>query len=244
MKTRVIIVCLLALLPACNEITQSSTVTSYSIPAPLTADQFPPDIDMTSLARLPEVQRADLDVIGQDAFDTYVSPGTGYETGLRGPIGMWMHSPIMAKAIFPLREHVRYGTAKDQRLTELTIISTAREIDNQYEHTAHEGLARDAGLEEEIIGFVKYRRPFSEAPDIPGFGEPERTIVQFVREVISEEKVSSETFARAIELFGRDGVTDLVGLIGYYNLVAITLKAFDVHHPPGRELLLPIASGE
>lgn len=242
MKNRVMLICLIALLSACNETTQSSTTPApvYSIPAPLTAEQFPPDIDMTSLARLPEVQRSDLDMIGQDAFDTYVNPGTGYETGLRGPIGMWMHSPVMAKAIFPLREHVRYGTAKDQRLTELTIISTAREIDNQYEHTAHEGLARDAGLEEEIIDFVKYRRPFSEATNIAGFGEAEQTIVKFVREVVSDEKVSTETFSRAIELFGRDGVTDLVGLIGYYNLVAITLKAFDVHHPPGRELLLPV----
>lgn len=237
-------VSLLAMLTACSEVTETSAAPSYSIPPPLTADQFPADIDMVSLARLPEVQREDLDTVGQEAFDTYVSPGTGYETGLRGPIGMWMHSPRMAKAIFPFREHVRYGTAKDQRLTELTIISTAREINNQYEHTAHEGLARTAGLEEEIIEFVKYRRPFSDAPDIDGFGDAERTIVQFVREVVSEDKVSSDTFNRAIALFGRDGVTDLVGLIGYYNLVAITLKAFDVHHPPGRELLLPIAPVE
>lgn len=245
MRTRIVLTSLLVmLLTGCNEVTDATGAVTLTIPPPLTAAQFPRDIDMTSLARLPEVQRADLDAVGQDAFDTYVSPGTGYETGLRGPIGMWMHSPKMAKAIFPLREHVRFGTAKDQRLTELTIISTAREINNQYEHTAHEGLARDAGLEEEIIDFVKYRRPFSEAPEIAGFGDAERTIVQFVREVISEEKVSSETFARAIDLFGRDGVTDLVGLIGYYNLVAITLKAFDVHQPPGRELLLPIAAEE
>jgi hypothetical protein len=32
---------------------------------------------------------------------------------------------------------------------------------------------------------------------------------------------------------------DLVGLIGYYNYVAITLKAFDVQRLPGTELLLP-----
>ncbi len=256
MKTITAILSLLTLLTGCgeapvnNQTINSSTPNSstnsaapvYILPPPLAAAQFPADIDPISLARLPEVQRTELDAPGQDAFDTYVSPGTGYETGLRGPIGMWMHSPALAKAIFPLREHVRFGTAKDQRLTELTIISTAREINNQYEHTAHEGPARDAGLEEEIIEFVKYRRPFSEAPDIVGFGAAERTIIQFVREVVSEEKVSSDTFARAIELFGRDGVTDLVGLIGYYNLVAVTLKAFDVHHPPGRELLLPVAA--
>lgn len=233
---------LFTLLGSCSDSNAPAAQANLVIPPPLSAAQFPADIDSVSLARLPQVERSDLDAVGQDAFDTYVSPGTGYETGLRGPIGMWMHSPRMAKAIFPFREHVRYGTAKDQRLTELAIISTAREISNQYEYTAHEGLAQAAGLEEEIIDFVKYRRPFSEAPDIAAFGPTERTIVQFAREVVSEEKVSTATFNQALELLGREGVTDLVGLIGYYNLVAITLKAFDVHHPPDRDLLLPIAT--
>lgn len=241
MKIRYLIVCLSALLLQCAEEPPERASPQLVLPPPLSAAEFPPDIDMGSLARLPTVQRQDLDAIGQDAFDTYVSPGTGYETGLRGPIGMWMHSPILAKALFPVRERTRYGSQKDQRLTELTIISTAREINNQYEYTAHEGAARTAGLEEEIIDFVKYRRDFADAPAIPTFGITERTLIQFTREVVSEERVSSATFAQALELFGREGVMDLVGLIGYYNLVAITLKAFDVHHPPGRELLLPIA---
>lgn len=240
MKIRSLLLCLPALLIHCSGEPVENASPRYAIPPALTAADFPADIDMTSLARLPEVQREDLDAIGQDAFDTYVSPGTGYETGLRGPIGMWMHSPALAKALFPVRERTRYGTQFDQRLTELTIISTAREISNQYEHTAHEGPARDAGLEEEIIDFVKYRRDFADAPDLPGFGDTERLLIQFTRELISEEIVSAETFARALDRFGREGVMDLVGLIGYYNFVAITLKAFDVHHPPGRDLLLPI----
>ena len=242
MKTLFLLIPLVTLAGGLSYPTTLNAQEAYVIPPPLSAEQFPADIDMTSLARLPQVQRADLDAVGRDAFDTFVSPGTGYETGLRGPIGMWMHSPVLAKAIFPLRERVRYGSAKDQRLTELTIISTAREVSNQYEYTAHEGAARTAGLEEAIIDFVKYRRPFNEAPNIPEFGDAERTIIQFTREVVSEEKVSSETFAKALDIFGREGLTDLVGLIGYYNLVAITLKAFDVHQPPGRELLLPIAT--
>jgi len=241
MKTLSLLITLVTLCSGLGYSDSLGAQETYRIPPALNADQFPADIDMTSLARLPQVQREDLDAVVRDAFDTYVSSGTGYETGLRGPIVMWMHSPVLAKAIFPLRQRVRYGTAKDQRLTELTIISTAREISNQYEYTAHEGAARTAGLEEEIIDFVKYRRPFSEAPTIASFGEEERTIIQFTREVVSEEKVSSATFAKALELFGREGITDLVGLIGYYNLVAITLKAFDVHQAPDRELLLPIA---
>ena len=73
-------------------------------------------------------------------------------------------------------------------------------------------------------------------------GELEKLIIQFTREVVSEPKVSQETFANALALLGPEGVMDLTGLIGYYNFVAMTLKAFDVQRQPGSRLLLPVSS--
>lgn len=215
---------------------------NMQVPDPVTASELPNDIHLDSLARLPQVQREDLDEEGRRAFDTYVSPGTGYETGLRGPVGMWMHSPALAQAIFDLRQRVRYGTDKDQRITELIILSTAREISNQYEWSAHEPYGRTAGLEDEIMEFVKWRRPMSEANGIEGFGPTEQALVQFVRELVGDRKLSSATFTRLHNLYGDEGLTDIVGLIGYYSFVAITLDAFDLQRTPGSELLLPIAT--
>ena len=212
----------------------------FTMPSVLSASDFPDDVHTSSLARLPQIQRADLDTAGREAFDTYVSPGTGYGSGLRGPIGVWMNSPELARAMFDVRQRVRYESDRDQRLTELAIISTAREINNQYEYTAHEPLAIAAGLEQNIIDIVRFRRSIEDNQAIPGFGEMEQVIVKFAREVISEERVSSETFSRAINVLGEEGVMDLTGLIGYYSFVAITLKAFDVQRPAGSELLLPI----
>ena len=212
----------------------------FTMPTSLSEADFPDDIHMDSLARLPQVQRADLDAAGTAAFDTYVTPGTGYGSGLRGPIGIWMNSPELAQAMFDVRQRVRYESDRDQRLTELAIISTAREINNQYEYTAHEPLAIAAGLEQGIINIVRFRRSVEDNQAIAGFGEAEQVIIKFAREVISEERVSSETFARAIGIFGEQGVMDLTGLIGYYSFVAITLKAFDVQRPAGSDLLLPV----
>lgn len=234
----------LAVIASNIEIIADAAESDYVMQQPLTAGSAPADILAESLARLPTVQRVDLDAIGQDAFDTYVRPGTGYETGLRGPIGMWMHSPEVAKAMFDVRRRVRYGSAKDQRLTELTIISTAREIDSQYIYTAHEPAARNAGLEQEIIDIVRFQVPLDQVAETDGLGEREKAIIQFAREVINEEKVSSETFAKAIELFGNEGVMDLTGLIGYYSFVSMTVRAFDVQRPIGNELLLPIRVGQ
>ena len=206
-----------------------------------TVERVPDDILPETMARLPQVSRDSLDAAGQRAFDTYVRPGTGYENGPRGPVAMWLHSPVLAEAIFDVRQRVRYGTKKDQRLTELIILSTAREIDHQYEWSAHEPLAQAAGLEQEIIEVIKYRRNLGGLSTIAGLGATERLLIQFTRELVSEEKVSSDTYAQAIEHFGSEGLMDIVGLIGYYNFVAMTLKAFDVQRPIGTELLLPMS---
>ena len=239
-KSSVVSLFLILFLASCNS-GQNAAFNNLSMQPDVLEVDIPADISRDSWARLPAVERSNLNANGQQIFDMLTSPGNGYENGLRGPLGMWMYSPEMAQGAWLLRQRVRYGTAKDQRLTELTIISTAREISNQYGYSAHEPLGTTAGLEQEIMDFVKYRRPMSEADDIPGMGEVEKLIIQFAREIVSEPKVSSETFATAVELLGEGGVMDLTGLIGYYNFVAMTLKAFDVQRQPGTSRMLPVS---
>ena len=200
---------------------------------------IPADIHEDSWARLPRLERDDLDKEGRRAFDIIVNPESRYSSGLRGPIGMWVYSPQMAQHMFPASSYLRFGTAKDQRLTELAILATAREVRSQYEWSAHEPAGLREGLEPEIVEIVKRRTDLDTVGDVPGLGDHERTIIAFVREVMSEEKVSSDTFAQARSLFGERGVMDLAGLVGYYGFVNITLKTFDVQLAPGRERLLP-----
>ena len=205
----------------------------------VTEADIPSDIQTDSWARLPLPQRAQLDADGQRAFDIIVHPESRYATGLRGPLAMWAYSPLMAEHVFPASTYLRFGTAKDQRVTELAILATAREVRSQYEWTSHEPAGLRAGLEPEIIDLVKRRGDLDDAGRVPGLGDSERLIITFAREVINDEKVSSATFQRAREIFGERGVMDLAGLVGYYGFVNITLKTFDVQLAPGRERLLP-----
>ncbi len=211
-------------------------------PREVTPADIPADIHEDSWARLPTIQREDLDAEGQRVFDIIVNPDSRYSTGLRGPIGMWMYSPPMAEHLFPASTYLRFGAdgTRDQRLAELAILTAARSLDSQYEWSAHEGLGRGAGLEDGIIDLVRHDRPVAEGEGLPGFGEMERTIVQATRELIREPKLSRETFEAAQRLLGNQGIVDLAGLIGHYTLVNYTLKAFDVQRPPGTRLLLPL----
>ena len=221
------------------EATEATETTQTPSSSVVTADDIPSDIFEDSWARLPLLRRENLDAGGQRAYDLIVNPDSRYASGLRGPIGMWAYSPQMVEGLFPTSTYLRFGTEKDQRLTELVILATAREVRSQYEWSAHEPAGERAGLEPEVIDLVRRRADLATVGEVPGLGDRERTIIDFVREVVTEEKVTSATFSRARDLFGEQGVMELVGLVGYFGFINITLKTFDVQLAPGRERLLP-----
>ena len=112
-------------------------------PAIVTESDIPNDIHQDSWGRLPLPDRTQLNNDGQRAYDLIVNPESRYATGPRGPVAMWLYSPEMAEHIFPASTYLRFGTAKDQRLTELAILVAAREVRSQYEWSAHEPLGLD-----------------------------------------------------------------------------------------------------
>ena len=186
-------------------------------------------------ARIQQLERADLDDRQTRIHDAIVET----RGDINGPFRVWLNSPEFADRAQKLGELVRYHTKLDTRLTELVILATAREVRSQYEWSAHEPAGERAGLEPEIIDLVRRRADLATVGEVPGLGDRERTIIDFVREVVTEEKVTSATFSRARDLFGEQGVMELAGLVGYYGFINITLKTFDVQLAPGRERLLP-----
>jgi 4-carboxymuconolactone decarboxylase len=133
-----------------------------------------------------------------------------------------------------VNEYLRRKSGLEPRLVELAILVTAREMDCAYVWTAHEPAAQKAGLQQAIIDTVKFRRPLT------ALGDKEAVIVQLGRDSIGKHKVGSDTFARAVKLFGNQGVVDLVSLIGDYAATTILLNVADQHVRPADKSLLPI----
>lgn len=194
---------------------------------------LPKDVHPESLSRFPLLVRDDLDEAGRQHYDTVVGPQSRTLVGLRGPSGIWLHSPKLAGFVRAANQYLRFESALDRRLTELAILVTARELDSQFEWTAHEPAALNEGLEPRIIDVVKRRRP------VAGLGKKEALIVGFGRELFRTRKLRSRTFARAVELFGRRGVLELVALMGNYVATALILAAVDQQLHPEQTPLLP-----
>ena len=61
--------------------------------------------------------------------------------------------------------------------------------------------------------------------------EDEELVYLFARELNLKRSVSDLLFERTVSCLGRDGTVDLVGLLGYYSLISMTIKAFDIPPP-------------
>jgi hypothetical protein len=121
-----------------------------------------------------------------------------------------------------------------RRLMGLVILVTAREHDAQYQWTLNELAALEDGLEPSIIELVRHRGP------VTGLSRKEAVLIEFGRELFTEHKVSSQTYARALEIFGERDLVGFVNLMGQHAGDATLLTAFDQHLPTGQEPLLPI----
>ena len=196
--------------------------------------RLPKDVHPDSLSRLPLLTRADLDAPGQTLYDEVVSPQSRTLVGLRGPSGIWLYSPKLAGFVRAANQYLRFHTALDRRLTELAILVTARELDNQFEWAAHEPAALEEGLDPKIIDVVKRRKP------VARLGKKEALIIGLGRELFRKRRLRSQTFARAVELFGRRGVLELAALMGNYAMTAVILDTVDQQLHPGQKPLLPV----
>lgn len=200
----------------------------------MTGTTPPGDIYEDSGFRLPLPKRDDLDDPAREIYDYFADPAGGTYVGLWGPGGIRLYSPRLLERVQALNRYLRREAGIDTRVRELAILVTARELDSQFEWTAHEPEALKAGVSRDIIDMVKYRRP------VDGVDETDAVIIELGRQVFGARKVTSETFARALRLFGPRKLVDVVSLMGNYAATAALLTAFDVHLHPGKEPLLPV----
>jgi 4-carboxymuconolactone decarboxylase len=194
---------------------------------------YPDDIDPQSQCRLPLPRRDELDAEGQRIYDSLADPTGGSLRGLRGPGGIHLHSPDLARHNRPLNRYLRQEAGLGGRLRELVILVTARELDSQFEWAAHEDEALRQGIAPELIDIIRHRR------DLDGVDEADAVVIALGREIFGARKVSSETFARCLQQLGRRALVDLVALMGNYAATAALLTAFDMQLDPSQEPGLP-----
>lgn len=149
----------------------------------------------------------------------------GPRAGLSGPFVPWLESPELAALAQQLGRFTRYDTVLPTRLSELAILYTGQHWSAQFEWHHHAPIAREAGVPQSVLDAMQRgERPVFAADD-------EQAVYDFCDEVYRLRRVRDVTFARAHNILGQRGVVELVGILGYYALVSMTLNVFAVPIP-------------
>jgi 4-carboxymuconolactone decarboxylase len=209
-------------------LTSSHSLHAQSKQSPAESASFPKDIYPDTGNRLPAIKREDLDDTGKKLFDAK-GPSDTY-----GPGSIRLYSLSVEQYAETTNDFLRHKAGIDPRIVELVILITAREADCAYVWNAHEPQGLKAGLPKETIDVVRYRRP------LVGVEEKDGTVIQLGREVLEKHHVESATAAHALKLFGKQGLVNLVSLMGDYAATEILLNTFDQHVRPTEKPLLTI----
>ena len=143
------------------------------------------------------------------------------------PMMAWLNSPDMARHATRLGEQLRFNTMFPPKLSEIAILVTARHWTAHYEWYAHKRLALKGGMDSTIIDDIRDRRT-------PDFDDPKGQMIYDVAKSLHEgHGLSQALYDAAVELLTLRGVTEIIGLCGYYTMVSMTLNTFEFGLPAG-----------
>jgi 4-carboxymuconolactone decarboxylase len=151
----------------------------------------------------------------------------GPRGGVRGPFIALLRSPELMDRLQKVGEYLRYQSVLDDRLNEFVMLIVARCWSQQFEWFVHYPLALKAGLERAAAqAIAEGRRP-------SGMAEDEALAYDFCEELFRTRGVSDDTYRRAVDALGEQGVIDLLGLIGYFTTVSMVMNV--AHTPPPQD---------
>jgi 4-carboxymuconolactone decarboxylase len=143
---------------------------------------------------------------------------------MHGPYNVMLRSPEMGDLAQKFGAHIRFYSSLSKKLNELAILMTARAWKSPFVWYIHRKFGIAAGLNAQLVDSLAIGQP----PDM----DPDETIVfEFCEELLNTRRVSDPTFQKTKDRFGERGIVDLIGVIGYYQLVSMLLNV-DRHPLP------------
>ena len=182
------------------------------------------DFPERTMSRLPDLRYDEMTAEQQRVHDEIKAGPRGKVVG---PLKVWLYSAELADRAQRLGAYVRYNSTLPAQLSELAILVTARLWKADFEWHSHVDPARGAGIPDAVIEAIR----LGAEPALEDARS--RAVYAVARELHEARALSDETYAHAEAELGRQGLVDLVGILGYYTLISMTLKAFDVSTADG-----------
>ena len=167
--------------------------------------------------RLKKLSREELSPEQVKVWDEVVA---GPRKKMHGPFFIWLHSPELLSRGQKLGLYARYQSSLPQRLSELCILMTAAHWKAAGEWVDHAPIARELGVDAEALEALRKGLPakFKNADEAAAY--------ELAQELLNKRDVSDATYARVKGVLGERGILDLIAVLGYYGLIAMSMKTF------------------
>src|SRR4029079_15397669 len=175
------------------------------------------------MSRVPPLDVAALSAEQKRVYDQIA----GKRKTVRGPFPIWLRNPKLAEHANNFGAALRDHSAIGRRIFELAVITVCRAWSVQYAWSSHAPQAELAGIAPEIVAAIRENRT-------PDFKKADESVAYKVAtEIMATKELSKPSYDKAIAQFGEQGTVELISTIGYYAMVGIFLKSFDVRPPDG-----------
>jgi 4-carboxymuconolactone decarboxylase len=143
-----------------------------------------------------------------------------------GPYKVWIHSPAVAAGMEQVGTFLNKRSSLSTRAVEIGILVIARHWNADYVRQAHIRAGLAAGLSQETIDAILAGRD-------PALADAhERAVHAFATALVAGAKLTDAEFAAIESALGREGIAEVLVLLGYYTSVSLAMKVHEVPIPP------------
>ncbi|MDG4666135.1 carboxymuconolactone decarboxylase family protein [Mycobacterium sp. 236(2023)] len=163
----------------------------------------------------------------QEAVDQITAGPRG---ALIGPFVPLLRAPELMTRLQLVGEYLRYRSVTPPALREMVILLVARDWDQEYEWGHHVGIARAAGLDDDVIDAIAHRSgPCGPAAEV--------AVWRFVDELVRYHRVDNATYQSVLAVLGEEALVEVLVTVGYYTTLAITMNTAQTAVPAEYERL-------
>ena len=191
-----------------------------------------PSVQLGPSPRLPQLRPDRLTPEQRAVYERVVeSRGTevlGQQGELRGPFNAMLYTPAVGAAVQQVGAAIRFSGQLPDRIRELAILETAVRAGCSYEWHIHSSKA----IQQQLFSADEVTAISLGVEDISTLSPPEHLARRVAVALIEVGDLDDLLFDTALEILGLPLISELVFLIGYYQMLARSIRVWRVTRQP------------
>lgn len=170
---------------------------------------------------------ASLTGAGREIYAAIVAKRAAQGTDVRGPYLALLNHPVLTKYIEALGYYLKFESVLPRNIYQFVVLAFARHVDDAFIWSDHIEAARAAGVPDEIVTAL------DDSPnrDAAALAEPYSSVATVIDVAMSFASIPEELQTSVVDMFGIEGLIEIVTLCGFYQILTLVNHSFDVAIP-------------